>query len=759
VRRLTLLNAIILLAFSIDASGSDFYDINTINVVEITFPQSNWDEILDSLYAAGDEDRLVGIAVINGIQYDSVGVRYKGSSSYNPSRKKCPLNVKLDHVIEGREIDGYGTLKLANVFKDPSFVREVLGYEIARKYMPAGKANFANVFVNDDLLGLYTNVQCVDRFFLNNHFLSGENAFFKGELTGDSPEDSIVVWGYLGPDSASYSDYYELRSDSGWKDLIGFLDTFNNGTAAEEVLNVDRHLWMLAFDVLMINLDAPVNFAHNFYLYKDGSGRFNPILWDLNENFGGFTRLFGSGPLNVRQMQELDAFLNAANPNYPIVGKILSDSTCQRMHVAHMRTMIAENFSNNWYMDRALEIQSIIDADVQADPNRFYSYNDFTNNLHNSAGFGPQSIVGITELMDARATFLANHPAFQGTIPAISEVSHAPSDVPPNSTVWFSAQVTDANSIQLGYRLDIGGKFEKLQMYDDGAHNDGSAGDRIYGVSTVVAASNCDYYVYAENNDAGMFSPERAEYEFYTIPVTGDLVINEFLAMNNRTEPDQNGEYDDWIELYNNSGAAISLNGYYLTDNENDLTKWVFPDTFISANDYLIIWADNDVMESGLHANFKLSGLGEEIVLSDPGQTVLGGLVFGPQTADISTGRYPNGTGLFIQMPPTFSAENDSGFGVEDNPSRVPREFALEQNFPNPFNQSTAISYQLSAKSKVSLNIYDITGRMVRTLVDKEEVAGRHSVCFDARDLVSGVYFAKLTAGGDKKTRKLTIAR
>ncbi|MBI4721703.1 MAG: CotH kinase family protein [Candidatus Stahlbacteria bacterium] len=760
MQKLKQITLILLIIFPINALGQDFYDINKINTIELFFSQPNWDEILDSLYAVGDEERLVGTAVINGVQFDSVGVRYKGSSSYNPNRIKNPLSIKLDYLLEGQKIDDYGTLKLANVYKDPSFVREVLSYEIARKYMCAGRANFINVYINGDLIGLYTSDQCVDKFFLGNHFYSNGNAFFEGELTDDTPSNPVVVWGYLGPDSVSYYDYYALRSDSGWSDLIEFLDIFNNTpTSVEQVLDVDRHLWLLAFDILMVNLDAPINFGHNFYLYKDGSGQFNPIIWDLNENFGGFTMLIGVGPLNVTQMQQLSPFLNISNSNYPIINKILSDSTYKKRYLAHMKTMIAENFSNNWYRDRALEIQSIIDADVQADPNKFYTYSDFLNNIYNSAGFGPQSIVGLTQLMDARIAYLINHSAFQGAAPVISNVSYLPTNVPPSSNVCFSAKVEDANLVMLGYKQSIAEKFEKLQMFDDGNHSDGAAGDGVYGVSILVGASDGNYYIYAENDTAGMFSPERAEYEFYMLPVTADLVINEFLAINTTTVPDQNGEYDDWIELYNNSSSPISLNGYYLTDNEKDLTKWSFPNISIPANGYLIIWADNDTMETGLHANFKLSGYGEEIILSNPSQIIVNGVVFGQQTADISTGRYPNGTGLFIQMPPTFAAENDSGFGIEDGPSHLPKQFALEQNFPNPFAHSTTIKYHLPVKTEVSLKIYDITGRTVKTLVNGEKNAGSYSVNFDANYLTTGIYFVKLVAGKYKATRKLILAR
>ncbi|OQY27124.1 MAG: hypothetical protein B6244_11615 [Candidatus Cloacimonetes bacterium 4572_55] len=361
-----------------------FYDIESINTIEITFEQSNWDQLLDNLYAAGDEERLIGAALINGAQFDSVGVRYKGNSSYSPNQIKNPLNIKLDHIIDNQELDGYGTLKLANVFKDPSFVRETLSYEIARKYMPASNANYINVYINGTHLGLYTSVQSVDKFFLGNHLNSNQNDFFKGELAGGGgPPSSVDIWGFYGSDSTDYYDYYELKSGDGWANLINMLDILNNDPGnIETALNVDRHLWMLAYDILMVNLDAPINFAHNYYLYRDDAGQFNPIVWDLNENFGGFNRLLTGGPpLNFIAMQRLDPFLNESHPGFPIINQILPNPSYRKMYVAHMKTIISENFANDLYHIRALDIQGIIAGDVQNDPNKFYTYESFLNNF------------------------------------------------------------------------------------------------------------------------------------------------------------------------------------------------------------------------------------------------------------------------------------------------------------------------------------------------------------------------------------------
>lgn len=239
-----IISSILISLFVVNLYGQDFYDIDVINEIQLNFEQDNWDALLDQLMAAGQEERLLGQAVVNGVVYDSVGVRYKGNSSYNSRQIKNPLNIKLDYVIDQKH-DGAGTIKLSNVFKDPSFIRETLSYEIARRYMPAGKANYARVSINDTFIGFYVSVQDVDKSFVRSHYGSKDNAFFKGELTNSSPNQSPTVWGYLGADSAAYKRYYEIESDNGWDELINFLNVFNNDPSnIESVLNVDRHLFM-----------------------------------------------------------------------------------------------------------------------------------------------------------------------------------------------------------------------------------------------------------------------------------------------------------------------------------------------------------------------------------------------------------------------------------------------------------------------------------------------------------------------------------
>jgi hypothetical protein len=140
---------------------------------------------------------------------------------------------------------------------------------------------------------------------------------------------------------------------------------------------------------------------------------------------------------------------------------------------------------------------------------------------------------------------------------------------------------------------------------------------------------------------------------------SSDVKINELMSTNTGTVYDQNGEYDDWIELYNNSDSTVNLSGYYLTDNHKHFKKWEFPSgTKIAGKGYLIIWADGDVTQAGLHANFKLSAEGEELLLITHGLKIADYVTFGSQSLELSYSRIPNGTGSFSWQEPTYNSAN-----------------------------------------------------------------------------------------------------
>ena len=723
MRKITLL--VLVLSCSISSFSQNVFDVGVRNI-EIFFNEPNWDNILDSYYANNIGERLIADSVIIDGEVDQdVGIKYKGNSSYNANNIKNPLNIKLDYINNGQSIDGYNILKLSNGFRDPSFVREVLSYEMAREYMPASKATYANVFVDGILIGLYTCVQSIDDDFTNEHFYERKGPFFKADNTGMSVQGCMGQLGILEyyADTNCYQRAYEMESTNDWSELGNFLDTLNNHfTEVENVLDIDRTLWMMAFENLTVCLDGPINsIPHNFYLFKDNNGRFSPLLWDMNMAFGTFTNGLPN-PVTNTDLQELDIFHNSNDASNKLTSQIFSSYRYKRMYIAHMRTILDEQFVNNNYSARASQLQQIIDADVVADPNTFYSYTDFTDNLNSSVGVNP--VIGISELMNDRVTFLQNLPEFTTNPPTVSVLNS--NSVLPHTTTNIIANVQNANYVYLAYRFKFSDKFEKLEMFDDGNNGDGAAGDGVYGVTISVDARDVQYYVYAENATAGIFSPQRAEKEFHQIAVVSGLVINEIMAANFSKVSDQDGEYDDWVELYNGGNTSINLEGFYLSDNENDLTKWIFPNTVIQANDYKIIWCDTaGSSQTGLHTTYRLSADQEEVYLTDPSGVVVDAVHFVNMPTDVAYARVPNGDGVFIHQEESQDLNNQS-VSSENNISHTSKI----RVYPNPSNSKI---YILGTNQKVE--VYNMIGKLV--------YGPDNTTTINISDWESGIYFVK----------------
>ena len=143
------------------------------------------------------------------------------------------------------------------------------------------------------------------------------------------------------------------------------------------------------------------------------------------------------------------------------------------------------------------------------------------------------------------------------------------------------------------------------------------------------------------------------------------VVINELMASNSNGEQDPQGQYDDWIEIYNYNSSTVDMSGMYLTDDFNAPAKWQIPaGTTIPAGGYLLIWADEDIADAGLHANFKLDADGEQLGLFDTdGVTEIDSVIFPEQITDVSYGRDPNANDSwrFISVP-TPGTRNEAGY-------------------------------------------------------------------------------------------------
>jgi len=165
---------------------------------------------------------------------------------------------------------------------------------------------------------------------------------------------------------------------------------------------------------------------------------------------------------------------------------------------------------------------------------------------------------------------------------------------------------------------------------------------------------------------------------FFTHTVVSQgVVINEILTSNTTINQDEDGTYQDWVELYNAGGASVSLLGYGLTDDATVPFKWTFPNVTLGAGQYLLVWcSDKNRTTPGqpLHTNWKISSSGEAITLTNASAVIVDVVPATAIVQNISYGRLPNGTGSFtffaavtpnavnsttgyseVLSPPTFS--------------------------------------------------------------------------------------------------------
>ncbi|CAI8170061.1 MAG: Inner spore coat protein H [Flavobacteriales bacterium UBA4585] len=720
----------LLFLFSSTLKSQSFYDIGTIQEIKIVFSQSNWDYMLDTA-KAGDESYLMAQTVtINGTVFDSVGVKYKGNSTYKANQTKNPWHIELD-TYKPQDYQGFKDIKLSNVAKDPSFLREVLTYEVARKYMVAPRSNYAVVYVNGSQIGLYSNSEAISKTFIKLHLSSNTETFIKcnppaGAGPGTTDYPNLV---YEGTDSVDYYAGYELKSDHGWDDLIAFTDTLKNHVAAiEEFLNVDQTLWMHAFNNGLVNLDSySGGFAQNYYLYRMENGQFYPVVWDMNESFGQFSMTGTINLTNTTSKAQMTHLLHSNDASWPLIQKLLSVPMYKRMYLAHLKTIITENFTSNsgvnasLFYNRAQALYSLIDNAVSLDPNKLTTYAQFQSNITNDVtsgggggpgggGPGGGSSPGLKNLMDARATYLLGLSDLSATQPTISNViANVPGALPASG--FITANVTNATAVYVHVRDSIDGRYIRNEMYDDGQHGDGAANDGVFGASIYLQSVQKQFYIYADAATIGRFSPERAGFEYHTVgfqtPTTG-LVINEFMASNDGTIADSNGDYNDWIELYNASNSPINLGDYALSDDLSNPTKFELPNTVLASGDFVLFWASSSAQNDPYHAPFKLSKSGEEVALFfDPtgAADTVDYISYSAQTTDVSFGRSYDASPNWI----TFTtATPDASNGMLDLEEQHGPGLTI---FPNPHSGNFTLDN--TWPTAMTVRCYSMQGRLV----------------------------------------------
>jgi hypothetical protein len=506
-----------LLFFSLSFFGltaqSDFYAVDQVQEIRLSVAGDNWRYQLDSLRFNGDENLALKSLALNDTELTGGGVRYRDSQAFTPGEPRNDLIVTLP---AGNPL-GQATLLLSSALRDPSLVREVTALDLLRQYTPAPRANFARIYINDEYYGLFVNREPVGDAFLKRAFGSGNGRLYRAVRRVEPPavpavcQNAVVNTLDVMSDPACYARFYEVWQGRDFRPLQALTEQLAANAPLDAVLDVDATLWMLAFNNLTVSLYSYIGgFSSNYYLYQRPDNTWAPIVGDLNLAFGSFKSIdLKMSDLTIEALVQLDPLLYADDPSRPLVQRLLSEPGYRKRYLAYYRTLLEQHFVNGAFAERVAELQRLIQPAVAEDQNWYYGSEAFQASRETVIGKRSQ-IPGLVSFMRDRTEWLKRQPVYTVQPPSIRNIAVAerPQFSRERLTEYrITAELGDfTTAAYLHYRLGTG-SWQRTELLDDGQHEDGAAGDGVYGAIVPARGQDIDYYIEAENRMTKQFSP------------------------------------------------------------------------------------------------------------------------------------------------------------------------------------------------------------------------------------------------------------
>ena len=380
-----------------------------VNTLSITITDENWQDILDNPL---DEEYHETAITFNGVTLDSVAIRTKGGSSLssvaNSSSDRYSFKVDINEYVSGQKFFGLKKFTLQNSFNDPSYMREVIAYDLMDEMgVPTPEHAYVNFYVNGELFGLYLMVEAIDGEFVEKHFANSNGDLYKPDGTG-----SDLLW--LGDDIQSYTDI-NLQTNEDTTDngaFINFVESLDDGKTS--AIEVDTLLRYMSVSTSLSNLDSyHGTLAHNYYIYDD-DGVFSILPWDFNESFGTFN--MNCNGVDVRELY-IDEPVSGALNERPLIANVFAEQSNLDVYHSYLTQLINGSLSSDTFSARVNEIADLIREHVQNDPTSFYGSDYFEQNLTSTTG----QFYGLTSFMQYRVANMAAQ--LDGTLPSAGDGS------------------------------------------------------------------------------------------------------------------------------------------------------------------------------------------------------------------------------------------------------------------------------------------------------------------------------------------------
>ena len=749
------------------------YDDSEVAIINIEIDPQSLSWIFDSANLESDSMHVASVHFQNAYinEYiDSIGFRIRGNTSRNADKKS--FKIDFNHFKRGRQFFDIEKINLNGEHNDPSVSRSKICWDIFEKIdIPSTRASHAELYINGEYYGLYVSIEHIDENFLERNFDDHSGNLWKCIWPADLT--------YRGDDPNSYHPYYsetrpyELKSNEDEYDfsqiarLIRIIN--QDPDSLETVLNVKQVLQYLAINILTGSWDDYRFLKNNFYLYHEPSkDMFHWIPFDYDNTFG--VDWFGA---NWSTIDPYD-YANIDGTPRPLTEYIFQNEKYVNLF-SHFLEFYATQLINNANLDQRLDsIKTMIYNSVMQDTYYTYDYGfsiqDFENSF--SYSFSNQHVKrGIKEFIQERSTSLFGQISYQVAEPYVYHVEQFDSIQLLNGELFLNASIfsnENINEVLFHYKTEDN-DWNSSHFYPNPIVGSMQVEESDRWSLTIENSEVGQTYWYITAGSSGLVGRyPKYGYEHYAvvgIPNSG-LMINEIMAINDTTISDNSGEYDDWIEIYNVSDEMIFLQGYYFSDNKNNITKWQLTesDVNIYPDEKLILWCDNDEEQGVLHTNFKLSGSGEFISITAPnGITIIDSITFPSMEADLSYGRVQDGSLQwdFLAYP---SPGQDNTILSLNNDWVVPNEIDIVSAYPNPFNSNISMKIKSNFAEQNQIHIYDIKGEVVFSDVINSTNKGQiiwqwNGKGFNGSNVSTGTYIVRLSTDEGYSTKKISLIK
>ena len=482
-----------------------------------------------------------------------------------------------------------------------------------QEYRPAA------VYINGEYWGIH-NI----REKVNEEFLASNNPGVDPDELDELEADASIIEG----DNQDYLNMIDFISNNSLADPDNYM-------IVEEQVNIENFIDYYIIQIYVGNTDWPGNNIKFWRPHIEG-GKWKWILYDTDFGFG----LFYSWASNVYHNTLLFA-LDDSGPNWPnppwstlLFRSLMENEEFQNKFINHFCYYLSTRFEPNYVVNH---ISDIVDNIAPEMPNHVSRWGG-------NIGQWNQNIIFVQEFGTLRADIVFDH---VGNYFGLNESSNLYVSASP-----LSAGIITLSDLSITENSPIlsGEYFNNVPIEISAIANPGYMFSHWAGSSeldvdiTVTLEGNLNLTaVFVEDDSPGI-----------------EVYINEILASNDTTNMDESGEYDDWLELYNTGTESEDIGGLYLTDDEDNLTKWIIPEgTVIQPQNFLLFWCDEDQEQGELHTNFKLSTGGEFLALVNiDGVTILDSITYGDQSTDISYGRVFDGSSNWDFLSPTPGSTN-----------------------------------------------------------------------------------------------------